>query len=110
MWAVQRIISTAFSLIINCYIAYLTACSTRDNGRYNRYNLYPSKRETLARWWFTVERRLRRCPNIKQTLGQFLLLTSVDIMLAHCLRRRPAMNPYSAGIDFRRQNLTSVDV
>ena len=32
------------------------------------------------------------------------------LMLGHRLQRWPNINPYSAGIDFSRQNLTSVDV
>ena len=36
--------------------------------------------------------------------------TNAALMLAHRLRRCLNINSYSAGIDFSRQNLTSVDV
>ena len=36
--------------------------------------------------------------------------SNVELMLGHGLLRWSNINPYSAGIDFSRQNLTSVDV
>ena len=34
---------------------------------------FPNKHDTLTKCWFNVEQRRRRWPNIKTTLGQFLV-------------------------------------
>ena len=64
-----------------------------------RYRYRYSRHKTLNECWLTLDQRRRRWTSFKPTLIQRLVfLGMVYITL------------FSAGIDFRRQNLTSVDV